>query len=84
MGIQEEETLDKVKMGMDSKENFAQMHKNRNMEDGIRGQMMKLDPPMELQTPQKITNQNSKATLNKGLEQNGLRNLLIRPIMSLC
>ena len=83
MGIQEEETLEKVKMGMDSKENFAQMHKNRNMEDGIRGQMMKLDPPMELQTPQKITNRNSKATLNKGLEQNGLRNLLIRPIMSL-
>ena len=83
MGIQEEETLEKVKMGMDSKENFAQMHKNRNMEDGIRGQMMKLDPPMELQTPQKITNRNSKAMLNKGLEQNGLRNLLIRPIMSL-
>jgi len=47
MGYQGKEALEKIKMGMNSKESFAQMHKNRYMKDGIEGQVMKLDSPMK-------------------------------------
>ena len=31
-------------MGLDAQKSFAQMHEDRNMNEGIGGQMMKLDP----------------------------------------
>ena len=34
----------KLKMGLDAQESFAQMHEDRNMNIGIGGQMMQLDP----------------------------------------
>ena len=36
--------LEKLKMGLDAQESFAQMHDNRNMNKGIGGQMIQLDP----------------------------------------
>ena len=36
--------LEEFKMGLDAQESFAQMHKDRNMNKGIGGQVMKLDP----------------------------------------
>ena len=47
MGIQGEETFEKVEIGMNSKESFTQMHKNRDMEHGTGRQMMKLDSPIK-------------------------------------
>jgi len=47
MGYQGKGALEKIKMGMNSKESFTQMHKNRYMKDGIEGQVMKLDSPMK-------------------------------------
>ena len=38
-----EKESEKLKMGLDAQESFAQMHKDRNMNKGIGGQMMQLD-----------------------------------------
>jgi len=32
------------KMGLDAQKSFAQMHEDKNVNKGIGGQMMKLDP----------------------------------------
>ena len=39
-----EKESEKLKMGLDAQESFAQMHEDRNMNKGIWGQMMQLDP----------------------------------------
>ena len=39
-----EKELEKLEMGLDAQESFAQMHEDRNMNKGIGGQMMQLDP----------------------------------------
>ena len=39
-----EKELEKLEMGLDAQESFAQMHEDRNMNKEIRGQMMQLDP----------------------------------------
>ena len=39
-----EKESEKIKMGLDAQESFAQMHEDRNMNKGIGGQMMQLDP----------------------------------------
>ena len=39
-----EKEPEKLKMGLDAQESFAQMHEDRNMNKGIWGQMMQLDP----------------------------------------
>ena len=36
--------LKELKMGLDARKSFAQMHEDRNMNKGIGGQMVKLDP----------------------------------------
>ena len=42
--LQMEKESEKLKMGLDAQESFAQMHEDRNMNKGIGGQMMQLDP----------------------------------------
>ena len=39
-----EKESDELKMGLDAQESFTQMHEDRNMNKGIGGQMMQLDP----------------------------------------
>ena len=39
-----ENESEKLKMGLDAQESFAQMHEDRNMDKEIWGQMMQLDP----------------------------------------
>ena len=36
--------MKKLKMGLDAQKSFAQMHKDGNVNKGIGGQVMKLDP----------------------------------------
>ena len=47
-----EKESEKLKMGLDAQESFAQMHEDRNMNKGIGGQMMQLDPVV-VQEPRK-------------------------------
>ena len=39
-----EKESEKLKMGLDAQESFAQIHEDRNMNKGIGGQIMQLDP----------------------------------------
>ena len=39
-----EKKSEEFEMGLDVQKSFAQMHEDRNMNEGIGGQMMKLDP----------------------------------------
>ena len=39
-----EKKLEELKMGLDAQKSFALIHEDRNMNKGIGGQMMKLDP----------------------------------------
>ena len=47
-----EKESEKLKMGLDAQESFAQMHKDRNMNKRIGGQMVQLDPVV-VQEPRK-------------------------------
>jgi hypothetical protein len=47
MGFQMKEILKQVKVGLDPQESFAQVDENRDVENGVRGQVMHLNPPME-------------------------------------
>ena len=44
MRFQMEKKSKQFEMGLDAQKSFAQMHKDRNMNEEIGGQMMKLDP----------------------------------------
>ena len=52
MWFQVEEVLEKIKMGFDPQKSFTKMDKNRNVKDRIRGQVMRLNPPV-MQRPRK-------------------------------
>jgi len=39
-----EKKSEEFKMGLDAQKSFPQMHENRNVNKGIEGQMVKLDP----------------------------------------
>ena len=81
--VQEEKTLEQIKVRVDSKKSLAQMNKNGNMEDGSRSQMMKLDPPEKEETPEEVVDGNPQSTLHKGLKHNSFRNPFIWSIVSL-
>ena len=68
--IQKEQTLKEIKMRIDSKECLTQMNKNRNVENTIWGQMVKLDSPVKKKTLQEIADRNRQSALHKCLEHN--------------
>jgi hypothetical protein len=39
------EVLEQIKVGFDPQERFTKMNKNRDVENGIRGQVMRMNPP---------------------------------------
>ena len=46
LGFQMKKMLEKVEVGLDPQIGFTKMDKNRNVKDGIRGQVMHLNLPM--------------------------------------
>jgi hypothetical protein len=46
MGFQMEEILKQIKVGLNPQESFAKMDKDRDVKNGICGQVMHLNPPM--------------------------------------
>lgn len=61
-----EKVLEKVEMGLDAHKRLTQMNKNRNVEDGIWGQVMCFNPPMEKKTAEEIRSGNPKSMFDKG------------------
>ena len=56
MGTKDEERLEKMKVGKNAKECFAEMDEYRKMQDGLRGQMMQLDSPEVKKSVEKFLN----------------------------
>ena len=52
MGLKMKMVAEKVEMGLDAQKSFAQVYEDRNMNKGIVGKMMKLDPVI-IQEPRK-------------------------------
>ena len=55
------EILERIKVGLNPQKNLAKMGENRNMENGVRGQVMHLNPPMEKEAPEEIRNRKTEA-----------------------
>ena len=67
-----EEILEQIKMGLNPQESFAKMDEERNVENGVRGQMSHLNPPMVKEASEEIRNGKNKAPKNKRNETTDL------------
>ena len=50
------EILERIKVGLNPQKSLANMDENRNMENGVRGQVMHLNTPMEKEASEEIRN----------------------------
>ena len=64
--------LEKVKVGKSTKECFAEMSKNRKMQNGLRSQMVQLDSPKLQKSIEKFRYGKCKTTFHEITEHNGL------------
>ena len=64
------EILDQIEVGLNPQESFAKMDKNRDVENGIRGQVMHLNPPMVKKAPEEIGNGKTEASKNMRMKNN--------------
>ena len=55
------EILEQIEVGLNPQESFAKMDKDRDIKNGIRGQVMHLNPPMVKEAPEEIRNGNTEA-----------------------
>jgi len=77
-----EEMLEKVKVGKNAKECFAEMSKNRKTQDGLGSQMMQLNS-LELQKSiEKFRYGKCKAAFHEITEHNGFKGTFHRIIFS--
>ena len=53
-GDKDEEMLNKVKVGKNAKECFAEMSENGKIQNGLRSQMMQLDSPKQQKSIEKL------------------------------
>jgi len=78
LGLEVEEVFEKIKMGFDPQESFAQMDENRNVKDGVWGQVMRLNPPVKKKVTEEIRCWNFKSAFNKISKENYLIRFLER------
>ena len=81
-GHKDEEMLEKVKVGKNSKECFAEMSKNRKMQNGLGSQMMQLDSPELQKSIEKFWHGKCKAAFHEIMEHNGFKGTFNRVIFS--
>ena len=74
--------LEKMEVGKDAKECFAEMGEYRKMQDRLRGQMMQLDSLEVKKSVEKFRNRYCKATFHEITEQNGFKSTFERIIFS--
>jgi hypothetical protein len=65
-------------VGLNPQESLAKMDKNQDVENGVRGQMMHLNPPIEKEASEEIGNKKTEAPKNIRKENNRFVSLLIR------
>ena len=72
----------KVKVEKNAKECFAEMSKNRKMQNGLGSQMMQLDSPGLQKSIEKFRHGKCKATFHEITEHNGFKGTFHRVIFS--
>jgi len=65
--------LEKMKMGKNPNECFAEMSKYGKMQDGLGSEMMQLNSPKLQKIMEELKNRNEKATFHEITEYNGLK-----------
>src|SRR6185312_4544281 len=65
--------LEKMEMGKNPKECFAEMSKYGKMQDGLGSEMMQLNSPILQKSMEEFRNRNGKATFSKITEYNSLK-----------
>ena len=73
-----EKMLKQIEMGFDPQKSFKKMNKNRDMKDGIWGQVMYLNPPMMQKISEEIRSGNSEIAKNMRLKNNRFAITLMR------
>ena len=66
--------LEKVKVGKNAKECFAEMSKNRKTQDGLGSKMMQLDSPELQKSIEELRYRKCKTAFHKVTEHNGFKN----------
>ena len=74
------EILKQVEVGLNPQEGFTQEDKDRDVKDGIRGQVMHLNPPVMKEASKKIKNREAETPKNMK-ENNRFVSSLIRKIL---
>ena len=65
-------------MGPDPQEGFTQVDKDRDVKDGIRGQVMHLNPPVVKEATEEVRNRKTEAPKNMRKENNRFVSYLMR------
>ena len=73
-----EEILKQIKVRFDPQKSLAEMDKDRNMKNRIRGQVVHLNPPMMKKTSEEIINRKTEAPKNMGMKNNRFIHPLMR------
>ena len=69
-------------MGLDAQKSFAQMHEDRNMNKGIGGQMMQLDPVVVQESKKERRTRKPQSPFQIRDKRNDFARILIRTILT--
>ena len=70
------------KMGLDAQKSFAQMHEDRNVNQGIGGQVMKLDPVVAQESREEKRTRKPQSPFQIRCESNDFASILIQTILT--
>jgi len=77
-----ERILEEFKIGLNAQKSFAQMLEDRNMNEGIGGQMMKLDPVVAQESRKERRAWKPQSSFQEGGESNNFTHIFIRMIFT--
>jgi hypothetical protein len=77
-----EKESEEFKMELNAQKNFAQMHKDRNVNKGIWGQVMELDPVVAQESGKERRTRKSQSPFQIRCESNNFPHIFIRMILT--
>ena len=83
MWFQLEKKSKEFELGLDAQKCFAQMHEDRNMNEGIGGQMIKLDPVVMQESRKERRAWKPQSSFQEGGESNNFTRIFIRADVAL-
>ena len=77
-----EKESEEFKMGLDAQKSFAQMHEDRNVNKGIWGQMMELEPVVAQESVKERRTRKYQSPFQIRCESNNFPHIFIRMILT--